>query len=60
MYDDEVFEVDDHGHLDYSSCDYGVMRYDENENVYVYKNHGIETKYNFVGYISIEVDNEDE
>lgn len=55
IYGSKVFEVDNSGHLNYSSS-LGTMRYDSNEKTYIFLHDGDKTKYNFVGYISVDVD----
>ena len=60
MYGDELFKIDENGHLDYSSYNNGIMYYKESEKAYMYEFYGRGTKYDFVGYLSIEFGDEDE
>lgn len=53
MYNDELFKVDENGHLDYSSYNNGIMSYIENKGKYVFCYYGHETWYDFAGYLEI-------
>ena len=53
-YNDEMFSVDETGHLDYSSYDCGVMSYDENIGKYVKWCHYHRTEHDYVGYLEVE------
>lgn len=57
MYNSSIFIVNDLGHLDYLSYYSGSMHFNENEEVYEYVCFPkVEVrKYDFVGYISIDV-----
>lgn len=54
IYGLEFLEVDSSGHLNYSSH-LGTMSYDSSEKTYVFLHDGDKIKYDFVGYISIDV-----
>lgn len=56
MYNDEIFKVDENGHLDYSSYQCGIMSYSEERGKYIYSYYGHETERNFVGFLEIDVD----
>ena len=60
MYNDEMFSVDDRGHLDYSSYNCGVMDYDEDIDKYVEWYHYRRTEHDYVGYLEIEFEDDDE
>ncbi len=53
MYNDEMFSVDEDGHLEYSSYDYGVMDYDVNTNKYVEWFHYRRTEHDYVGFMEL-------
>lgn len=56
MYNCEMFEVDEDGHLDFSSFECGVMHYDKKLQKYVYYYHFKKTEYDFVGFLEIELE----
>lgn len=58
MFNDEMFSVDENGHLDYSSYHCGVMSYDERIGKYVYWYHGHGEERDFVGYLEIEFEDD--
>ena len=60
MYNDEMFSVDEKGHLDYSSYNNGIMFYEEKKEKYSYMYHYRETLYDFVGYLEVEFREDDE
>lgn len=60
MWIDELFSVDSAGHLDYSSYNYGIMQYREKKQKYIYSYYGLETERDFVGYLDVEFEEEDE
>jgi hypothetical protein len=60
MYNDEMFSVDKRGYLDYSSYNCGVMRYDENIGKYVEWCHYRRTEHDYVGFLEIELEDDDE
>lgn len=57
---DEMFSVDKNGHLDFSSYQSGVMRYDENINKYVGWYYHCGTEHDYIGFLEIEFEDEDE
>ena len=57
---DEYFSVDENGHLDYSSYDFGVMFYDNKINKYKHMYYYSTTIYNFVGILEVEFGNEED
>lgn len=59
MYCDEIFEVDENGHLYYSSFDGGVMHYDNDTNKYVHYYHGFPEYHDYVGYLEVKFYNDD-
>lgn len=59
MYGDEYFKIDDDGNLDYSSEFDGVMDYDKNIQKYVMWCHYCRTEHDYIGYLSLEFDDED-
>ena len=60
MYGDECFRVDKNGHLYYSSWEKGVMIYDESRKKYSYCYHCYESLYDFVGYLEVNFEDEEE
>lgn len=60
MYNDEMFSVDERGYLDYSSYNCGVMHYDDSINKYVEWCHYRRTEHDYVGYLEIEFEDDDE
>lgn len=59
MYNDENFEVTDNGHLYYSSYEGGVMRYSEETNRYIHSYWGNGFPHEYVGFLEIELEDED-
>lgn len=53
MYNDEMFNIDQDGHLDYSSYDYGIMGYDAKINKYVEWYHYHRTEHDYVGFMEL-------
>lgn len=60
MYNDEMFDVDENGHLDYSSYNCGVMHYDEKTGKYVEYYHYHKTEHDYVGFLEIELEDDDD
>ncbi len=59
MYNDEIFKVTDDGHLHYSSYEGGVMDYYEEDEKYYHCYWGRSTPHEYVGFLDIEVGDED-
>ena len=59
MYNDEIFKVTDDGYLHYSSYEGGVMDYYEEDGKYRHYYYGHATMHEYVGFLDIEVDDED-
>lgn len=53
--DEDVFFINDQGHLEYSSLINGCMEYDEETRKYVFMKHFNRTEYDFVGFIDISL-----
>lgn len=53
IYNDEIFSIDQDGHLYYSSYDYGVMDYDAKINKYVEWFHFSRTEHDYVGFMEL-------
>ena len=51
---DEIFEVDENGHLYYSSYDGGITRYDNEENKYVHFYYGCPDYHDYIGYLEVK------
>ena len=60
MYNDEMFSVDENGYLDYSSYNCGVMHYDEKIGKYVEWCHYRRTEHDYVGFLEIELEDDDD
>lgn len=60
MHNDEMFSVDENGHLDYSSYNCGVMHYDEKVGKYAYYYYHSRTEHDYVGFLEIEFEDDDE
>ena len=58
MFNDEIFEVDKNGYLDYSSYNGGVMDYDEKIGKYVKWYYGHATEHDYVGFLEIELEDD--
>ena len=56
---DEMFSVDENGHLDYSSYHNGVMHYDDDIGMYVEWCYGTCTEHDYVGFLEIKFEDED-
>lgn len=56
---DEIFCVDENGHLDYSSYNYGLVNYDEKIGKYVKWFHHYTTEHDYVGFLEIELEDDD-
>lgn len=55
MYDDDIFEVTDNGHLYYSSYNGGITQYDSDAQKYVHMYYGHPTYHDYVGFTEIDV-----
>lgn len=55
IYNDEMFSIDQDGHLDYSSYDYGIMDYDKKTNKYVEWFHYHRTEHDYVGFMELKL-----
>ena len=53
MYCDEIFEVDEDGHLYYSSYSGGIVEYDNDADKYVHLYYGYPEYHNYVGFLEI-------
>lgn len=58
FYNDEIFFINDQGHLEYSSYENGCMDYDEELKKYVLMRHFVPTEYDFVGFSNITLSND--
>lgn len=58
MYNDEMFSIDENGHLDYSSYNGGVMSYDEGIGKYTHWYHYSRYPHDYVGYLEIEFEDD--
>lgn len=56
MYCDEILEVDEFGHLYYSSYSGGVMGYNNESGKYVHMYYGYPEYHDYVGFLEIEID----
>lgn len=54
IYNDEQFEVDKEGHLDYSSFQCGEMYFYNGK--YMYQDYGLPTEYDFLGFLEISIE----
>jgi hypothetical protein len=54
IYCDEILEVDNDGHLYYSSYSGGIIEYDNKTNQYVHLYYGTVEDYDYVGFLEIE------
>lgn len=59
MYNDEIFEVTDDGHLYYSSYGGGITHYNEKDGKYYHCYYGHSTPHEYVGFLDIELEDED-
>lgn len=55
MYCDEIFEVDENGHLYYSSWSGGITEYDDDSGKYVHMYYGCPEYHDYVGFLEIEI-----
>lgn len=55
MYDDEIFEIDDNGHLYYSSYEGGITEYDDETKKYIHMYYGHPEYHDYVGFTKIEI-----
>lgn len=55
IYCDEILEVDDNGHLYYSSYSGGIIEYDNDANQYVHLYYGTVEDYDYVGFLEINI-----
>lgn len=53
IYNAEIFSIDQDGHLDYSSYDYGLIEYDAKINKYVEYFHYHRTEHDYVGFMEL-------
>lgn len=60
MWGDEYFKVDENGHLDYSSEMGGVMSFDKEIDKYVMRCHHFRTEHDYVGFLEIRVDKDED
>ena len=60
MYNDEIFEVTEDGHLYYSSYSGGIMSYDAKAEQYVHMYYGCPEYHDYVGFTAIDIDDYDE
>ena len=58
--DEEYFYVDENGHLDYSSEMGGVMSFDKEIDKYVMWCHYFRTEHDYVGFLEIRVDKDED
>lgn len=56
IYNDEIFRVDDNGHLKYSSFNCGVMNYDKKIDKYVKWCHFTRKEHDYIGFLDVEFD----
>jgi hypothetical protein len=59
-YKDELFYVDRDGYPYYSSYSYGITSYDKETNSFYHYYYGSRTKKNYIGYIEIEFEEDEE
>ena len=57
MYDDDIFEIDDDGHLYYSSYSGGIISYDNKAEKYVHMYYGHPEYHDYVGFTEIDIRN---
>jgi hypothetical protein len=55
IYCDEILEVDDNGHLYYSSYSGGIIEYDNDANQYIHLYYGTVEDYDYVGFLEINI-----
>lgn len=60
MYCDEIFKVDEYAHLYYSSWTGGIVEYDNDTKKYVHLYYGCPTYHDYVGFLEIEIDEDDD
>lgn len=59
MFNDEIFEVTDDGHLYYSSYAGGITQYCEKDGKYYHYYYGCGTPHEYVGFLEIKLEDED-
>ena len=59
MWGDEYFQVDENGHLDYCSEMGGIMSFDKDIDKYVMWCHCCRIEHDYVGFLEIRVDKEE-
>lgn len=59
MYGDEHFNINEKGHLNYSSYENGVMYYNSEIGKYEFDFHCIPIIYDFIGYLEVKFKSED-
>ena len=59
MCNDEMFSIDENGHLSFSSYNYGVMDFDEKLGKYVMRYRFYRTEHDYIGYLDLEFEDED-
>ena len=57
---DEIFEINEYGQLYYSSYSGGIIEYDTTEHKYVHMYYRCPTYYDYVGYMDLKLDDDDE
>ena len=60
IYYEEIFRIDDDGHLYFSSMESGVIYFDDNIGKYIWVFHGFITEIDYIGFLEICVDDEEE
>lgn len=60
MYNDEIFEVTDNGHLYYSSYSGGITQYREEDGKYYHHYYGHSTPHEYVGFLEIELEDDED
>lgn len=55
MYDDDIFEIDNNGHLYYSSYEGGITEFDDEAKKYVHMYYGYPTYHDYVGFTEIKI-----
>lgn len=60
FYDDDVFYVDGNGYPYYSSYENGILSYSKEDGKFIFMRYGLKYEKDFIGYIEINIDEEDE
>lgn len=60
MFNYEMFSVDKNGRLDFSSYEMGIMFWDEEKKMYCYSYHYYETYHDFIGYLDVCFEDDEE